>query len=72
MGALSFLGPFFLGTGPLVVVFLACIARKSFLVLLGLARWAVCGLGVRAAGQARRLLRPSGRAAAPGQRGRAH
>lgn len=40
MGALGFFGLLFLGFGPLVVVFLACIARKSFLVLLGLAR---CG-----------------------------
>ncbi len=40
MGALSFFGLLFLGCGPLIIVYLAIIARKSFLVLLGLARWA--------------------------------
>jgi len=38
MGALSFFGLLFLGAGPLIIVFLAVVARKSFLVLLGLAR----------------------------------
>lgn len=37
MGALSFFGHLLLGFGPIIIVFLFCIARKSLLVLLCLA-----------------------------------
>lgn len=38
MGAASFVGLLLLGGGPLLSVFLVCLARKSFLVLLALGR----------------------------------
>jgi hypothetical protein len=38
MGATAFFGLLFIGVGPLVVLFLSFIARKSFLVLLALGR----------------------------------
>ncbi len=43
MGAASFTGLLFLGCGPLAVVFVLCLAAKSFLVLLALGRCAWLG-----------------------------
>lgn len=45
MGAASFTGLLFLGCGPLAVVFVLCLASKSFLVLLALGRCAWWGGG---------------------------
>lgn len=53
MGAVSFWGHLLVGLGPLAAAFMAVVARKSFLVLLALAR---CGV----------IRRPGSLCAAPG------